>query len=106
MWFDMLGCLCSLYHAGFVNDAPHSLDFITNGDFARGGFGDWAVGMGVLKVFFNNETRPSLSVPLNLDNTIVTDNGCVEATNHNCARPTCCCGCVWAPVGAWHPVLA
>lgn len=67
--------LDSLSNVGFVNDAPHTLDFITNGNFARGGFGDWGIGMGVLKIFFNNETRPSLSVPLNLDQTIVTDNG-------------------------------
>jgi hypothetical protein len=38
-------------------------------------FGDWNVGMGQLRVYFNNETRPSLTVPLNLDATIVTDNG-------------------------------
>lgn len=65
----------SLSNVGFVNDAPHTLDFITNGNFARGGFGDWGIGMGVLKIYFNNETRPSLSVPLNLDQTIVTDHG-------------------------------
>jgi hypothetical protein len=65
----------SLSSVSYVNDAPHTLTFLTNNDFNRGGFGEWGVGFGVLRVYFNNETRPSLSVPLNLDATIVTDNG-------------------------------
>ena len=54
-----------------MNDAPHSLDYMFNT------FGDWSTGFGQLRVYFNNETRPSLTVPLNLDQTINTDNGCV-----------------------------
>ncbi len=69
----------SLYSVSFVNDAPHVLNFMTNRNFDQGGIGDWGIGMGVLRVYFNNETRPSLTVPLNLDRTIVTEHGCVNA---------------------------
>ena len=58
-----------LSSVSFVNDAPHPMDYMMNM------YKDWSVGMGQLRIYFNNETRPSLTVPLNLDYTIKTDNG-------------------------------
>lgn len=71
-----LSYLCnSLYSATFVNNAPNVYSFLTDGTYPTGGYGDWAGGFGELRVYFNNQTQPSLIVPLNLESTINLDNG-------------------------------
>jgi hypothetical protein len=67
----------SLYSAAFVNDAPQVVNYLTNGEYAGGGYGDWNDGFGELRVYFNNQTQPSLVVALNLEKTFNLDNGCV-----------------------------
>lgn len=96
-----------MYSSAFVNDAPAVLGFLTNGDYAAGGYGDWAGGFGQLSVFFNNQTQPSLVVPLNLDNTLQLDNGFVSNRAANdlaveispCNARVVCCACRRAYVG-------
>jgi hypothetical protein len=92
-------CSRSLYSDSFVSDAPNVVDFLTNGDYRTGGYGDWGVGFGQLRIFFNNETRPSLTVPLNLEQTILMDNGCVHIAIQRGPSPLLWCPishtCVW-----------
>ncbi len=64
----------SLTHPSFQSTGQTAW-FIENGDYQNGGQGDWGIGMGILKVFFDDLFSPIITTPINLESTLKLDRG-------------------------------
>lgn len=49
--------------------------FLENADFQYGGEGDWGAGFGLLTIYMDDMYSPILTTPLNLDKTLILDDG-------------------------------
>ena len=53
----------------------HTSWFMENADFMYGGEGDWGTGFGLLYVYLDDMYSPVITTPLNLESTLLLDNG-------------------------------
>eukprot|EP00595_Chromulina_sp_UTEXLB2642_P001487 CAMPEP_0196765116 /NCGR_PEP_ID=MMETSP1095-20130614/7622_1 /TAXON_ID=96789 ORGANISM="Chromulina nebulosa, Strain UTEXLB2642" /NCGR_SAMPLE_ID=MMETSP1095 /ASSEMBLY_ACC=CAM_ASM_000446 /LENGTH=703 /DNA_ID=CAMNT_0042122545 /DNA_START=1153 /DNA_END=3264 /DNA_ORIENTATION=+ len=61
-------------HPSFQSNG-YTSSFVENADFPYGGEGDWGTGFGLLYVYIDDLYSPVITTPLNLDATLILDNG-------------------------------